>query len=1004
MATDRVGETNIRRRVVVTTQISWKEWRLQDWNRRLFDHFFGLKGEDIGPVSRIVVTSEELLRLTEDSRALAEEALQAFRLAVNTRLARSGVSLCKDAERLERATYRTGAGDDIPPYFAHLVVTCIAASGTDTKTPNSEFRRRLNRFLDRGSDNSSYSLGSLPRLWEMLQAWLKKAADRGEPFRTLILKRPDHLKLIGYSVQLAFPGIKDQGRLSKALAGLTLPPPVAEVFARIDPKLHRFSERFQHAYSTFRNDYYRKESGLASRPFWSAVIDAIQRAPDAFSQCADDKPRFHLRLDEDLSWKYSLSLLADRHTRDTPRCRSCLLGDASSNGFGFLVDRLADDGVDVGAMVLDNTITDDFPELATSELIHAVKWRLLLFTQDDDGVWMLSTSRPAINKVRALIHTELASAFETRINHVASGPTVRPSRYHNWSEVGEFGADALAKANFVGTPLEGLRCLADVITPPRITLSEGVRLDGAWLGRRAALPRVTVNRSTATPSIEPIHSGHVPPWVIELAKTDDEEGSYRFPSLLPIDCDLEGEFLIRCRGDAQLPPTRVRFHHTVNGVDYRGTAEPSAWFVEAAHTPTLSVADRAAGDSALLTESLREGSLPQFDRMLEASPDFDEPPEVTALTDILAGISLRRAGIAEHDLYAWFSQALGVASGLTWGVIRAWLESGLLDQFSRRRWRSRVYFARRPQLIVYRAKEGKVGATLVGLIPMGFARRVEEESKQFGITAFRIGRPGRCVPRPISFLAESLPLLTEFAGRLSIGTPQPPPLLSDVVGALKDVLLRSETIPGGYALERKYNVGEAHVEWHKRDDAPDFFLALSRAGESFGTWSRNWSFLAATTFSRTTPFETRNGTTLVRSSTLPVYLPIALARWATIASGVSPCPTENSGDGVRYQYEFPNTRHLKEAIGYLWPTAFPPAIIFTARWIAQLTHSHPRHGLGPPIILPITVREAMASCKQIAGCERLSSLVTVPARIFPHVIAFAQSLDGHAAIQRRNTP
>src|SRR5262249_34259472 len=154
---------------------------------------------------------------------------------------------------------------------------------------------------------------------------------------------------------------------------------------------------------------------------------------------------FQLRLDEDLSWKYMLSLLADRATRETPRCRSRLLGDSNSNGFGFLVDGLDQRGADVGPLILDTPITKDFPEPAASDLMRAVESRLLLFTQDEDGVWLLSISKPSRNKVRALIRTEIAAVFVSRMERAGCGLTPRPSRYLGWSEVGDFGADALSR-------------------------------------------------------------------------------------------------------------------------------------------------------------------------------------------------------------------------------------------------------------------------------------------------------------------------------------------------------------------------------------------------------------------------------------------------------------------------------------------------------------------------------------------------------------------------------
>lgn len=975
----------------MTSERPWREWRLRDWNAKLFAHFFGTARGDGSPVSRIVVTRDELVRVTADTQASSADALEAFRAVVLKRLAHSGVSLCKDAERLERATYRTEI-DAIPPYFAHLVVTCIAASGTDTKKPNSEFRRRLNRFLNRGQNNPSYPLGALPRLWEMLQAWLEKAAARGEPFRTLVLDRPDHLKLIGYSVELAFPGIKDLGRLSRVLTGLSLPPPVAEVFERIDRERHAFTERFQQAYSSFKGDYYRKEPGLYRRPFWSAVIDAARRTPVAPTTRAAEEPRFLLRLDEDLSWKYTLSLLADRATRETPRCRSRLLGDSNTNGFGFFVDGLDHGNADVGALVLDTTITKDFPELAASDLMRAVEGRLLLFTQDEDGVWLLSISKPSVNKVRALIRTAVAAAFVARMEGAGCGLTPRPSRYLGWSEVGDFGADALSRADFRGTSLENLRCLADVIVAPRITLSDGVRLDGGWLGRRLALPRISFGHGPSELTIEPVQSQPEPPWAVELEGNGDDEGSFRIPVVPPIDGDLDGVYIIRSRGTGQIPPSRVTFQTHVLGTDYRASAEPAGWFVEGIESPILSAGDRSPAYSALHGGPLSESGILRFERIVETGSVFDESADLAALTDILAGISSRRAGIAEHELYSWFSKALGIGKGLIWDVIRAWVESGLFDQLTNRRWRNRTYFARRPQMAAYRVNGETAGATLVGLVPSGFARRVEEDSKQFGVTAFRVGAPNRYVPRPICLLSDSMENLVEFAGRLYVDNPRAVAQLRDVAVPLGQVLATSERIPHGYKLEQVVEFCACRVECHKRDDAPDFFVAVARTGETFGTWSRNWAFLATSLSGRVRPFERRAKTVLVRSSAVPAHLPVALARWATITSGVSPGPVEDASGVVSYAYQFPNARCLDEAVGRMCPTVLPADLAFRARWLARLANTRGSQAKSQSYVLPESMRKAMAACEDMPGCERLSKLSAVPADLFCHVAALASEL------------
>src|SRR5262249_2931200 len=153
-------------------------------NNALFDFFFRAQGDDAASLCRLVVTGDELQRLVEDPQATPADVLGAFRSAIVRRLESANRTLCHDARNLEWDARRRDP-DAVPPYFAHLVVTCIAAAGTgSTKRPNGQFRKRLNEFLGRGEDNRSYSLGLLPQLWEMLAKWLERAVSRGEPYHT----------------------------------------------------------------------------------------------------------------------------------------------------------------------------------------------------------------------------------------------------------------------------------------------------------------------------------------------------------------------------------------------------------------------------------------------------------------------------------------------------------------------------------------------------------------------------------------------------------------------------------------------------------------------------------------------------------------------------------------------------------------------------------------------------------------------------------------------------
>jgi hypothetical protein len=255
----------------------WLEWTAQRWSEALLEHFF-LDDGTSAPVNRLLVTAEELQKVTADDRAEPARVHDAFLASV-----RRPPSEIRN-RALSTMWLRGGiwTGGTPPPFFVYLVLTCLAASATGEEVrAEGEFRERL-RILLNHPPGTSYPLEDLPKLWEAFAAWVHRRRESGAPLRELILPDPGWMNRIGYSLRLAFPARRDQLKLIELLAphALGATPPIPLVIDLVERRLGSFTDSFQEAFTTFRRAHVRSDPRLDVLPFWSAVRDAaIARLP-----------------------------------------------------------------------------------------------------------------------------------------------------------------------------------------------------------------------------------------------------------------------------------------------------------------------------------------------------------------------------------------------------------------------------------------------------------------------------------------------------------------------------------------------------------------------------------------------------------------------------------------------------------------------------------------------------------------------------------------------------
>jgi hypothetical protein len=992
----------------------WQSWGLPQWNEALLDYFFRVRDGDTTPVSRLVVTGEELRHVVGDDQTSPLEIRNSFQQLIQRRLRTEAKSLCSDARSLRR-----GRSETIPPFFGHLILTCLAAAeSSEDGPPEGNFRARLNHLLG-VPDKISYSLDHLPSLWEELRSWLIQARERGEGYRELILRRRPHLQLIGYSVELAFPWYKDQRVLIDLLTEVDLPspPPVVPVLEILERGLSRFSEPFRHALQDFRQTYFQGQTDLYRSPLWSAVQDVLVRISTRGDTGARGGARALVRLDRDEDWHFVLSLYLDSpETGPLPRGLWIEPTDEFAVGrFEYLVrsDAAAESRQPVEHLLLEGQLRQLLPGIEASTLYRAVSDGVLLFIENEQGVWETAFSPPDGGEVRALVRTDLADRFVASLCATGVHPRTVPALYLGWSEVEGFSGSHLAQANFDTAGLGGIRSLQAVIAAPQVYLRGGVAVRNGWLGRRACLPEITVRgaaRVTIQPCVEGDRAWALPP--VALQPVPEDPACWRLPGPPGMASDLDGSYLIQARtGSDILANRRVEFRAHVIGHDFAWPKHVDRWLSEGGKTDM----GEPGGDgdtSAGVTDSAEP---PAFLRT-HATPSALPPPRdqstdaAETLAEIFAGLALRRSWIRESEILEWTRRVLGVEGRLRWDVVRAWVEAGCLESFLYRHWRLRCYFARKPRLIVHRTSgQEALTAVLQGLTTSSVRRQVEQASLDAGAdTETRTG-PSPWVPSLVVIRAASWQMVEQISSRVELDPPRWLLPLQQCVAAVEQIasieteLQKNHVLAGRWSWSQRRFVmpdtsasTDLNVEWYRREDAPDAYLV--RQGDEFlwHTRSRNWAFLVASLYRGQQPFAPRSQAALARSAADGLYLPLPVGRWTTVTSGIPPGPVSTGEGSHDYIYTFCDRTVRDEALRILWPSQAPALLTYRARWLVSVLQASSRGGAQHLVALPTHVRQVLSTRLEPPESESLKRIRLVPRHLLAHLTALANALCRYA--------
>jgi hypothetical protein len=703
----------------------WQVWSLQDWNEAIFGHFFTSDEESDAALSRLLVTKEELRRVTGDESASPEEVrerfLDIFRRA-RPRLNRALTDF--DRSKDERTS-------SVPPFLIYLMFTCFVASADEQVLTIGDFRRRLCELLQDPS-GTHYPLEGLPRLWERFRDWLHHQRGQGMPFRELVLPDPGRYVRIGYSARLAFPNRRDRLKLIQILSAFSLDenPLVEEILKSIGRALSEFSEAFCLTYDDFRTAYAAGKLDLYGHPFWSVVQETLALNRFASGERGERCVVLRLLLDADevgVARLYILSRSPDTIRRH-PDIRFCET-DTGMEDYRFVVTMETEDAQGIDRAVrqfLQGRLADFLPSFKTSASSRAVADGLLIFGYNDYGQRELAVSLPEEGDLIAFVRTDLTALFLDALQRSNRGTVWKTeSGYEGWDHVGGFSSRDLVRIDFRHAPrLQEIRCLKPSIRRSKAHLLHGIRLDDGYLGRSGALPSLLTTEEVAR--VEAYRFDPDPGWQsqeIELTRNAADPLIFDFPDRDVVGKALDGRFRLDVEHHNELWTWQiVRFRSSVTSYRHRGPAIPAQWLVEGGTAPTISAAyirqvsiaaepDSPSEDlhnaSGLNTPRLgneAEPCLAASVRALLSEPWVSAPAQslpvippadlsdeqhsrLDDLIEICSAIALRRQGVAEPEMIEFFKKTLEMRDAprsLLWDVIRAWVEAGYMDLLTER--------------------------------------------------------------------------------------------------------------------------------------------------------------------------------------------------------------------------------------------------------------------------------------------------------------------------------
>jgi hypothetical protein len=854
------------------------------------------------------------------------------------------------------------------------------------------FRIRLSQILD---TQSQPLLERLRVLWEELAAWSVRQNLAGAGCRQLRLPQiPDagHHSIIGYSIRLAVPSRRDQTILATLFRQNDVDgtePELNSVLRVVSANIGRFSADFREVFDDFVSALKSKPSAiLAHTAFWTAVrsvayagLEKTDREPAAA------RARLELEDDDGTFW---LALTSDTEI-STDKAHSLALPTPRQSPFRFLLtDR---DGNSLVNLLFSSAKTEQRTEKAVAGIRSAIADGLLLFEESDDYVFVLSTAFPSSGQLRALVSDRLKAIFKLAVETASIRPEITKSGMSGWSEWRGLTVEGLRAVDISKfAALQSVRSLRLTIPPPEIKLRGGIRFGTSFVALSEALPQVEVSDAEEV-SVE-LAAGK---WQA-LERGAETADTWHFSHTLAPHQLLGTHRIVAFAESVPIAERTVNFIETAFSTDYKGPTDPGRWLVESTKIDTVPLPEFAVCVLPLSSnQTPGRAPTPAFSETeAKSHPVLAETRSLVSLTTLLCSRFSAQRGISEGELVPIMTGELGVTAAKVWPILRAWLETGILDVLTDARWRSRVYFARTPQLVVHR-RSGFHEAVLTGLLPPYLLERFDSFTYAPGLTAVERRSISPLVPSLPRCRSYRLTLLSDLARELNlpdvVRVRAPEELLTNIQTSAAQY---SSSSNDSWSLFRQWDwrkrvfteypsectISGISLEWSRRDDGPDRYKIYRDGSLIWWTRSRTWAVLAAFTLARMPVFTAEPGAAM-HSQGDSLYLPLPAAR---VVSWIGPA---NSGpvtlpDGRgAYRYTFHDERSRDSVLSKMWPDTSDDRHPRSRLTVDRLTNIL-RTGVGPHVPVPVSVRRALDKLFQGSS---LPGPGFVPASALPRLYA-----------------
>ena len=522
-------------------------------------------------------------------------------------------------------------------------------------------------------------------MWLNLQGWLEARSARDGSYRRLVLPDPGGWTQIGYTARLSFPSRRDKSFLRRFLQENQDPfASPAAFISKFRNEIASPSASFalKQAFAEFHRQYFSGRRALADHRFWS-FVQAVARNAEATHRPV--QLLIDIARDQDETWTVSLDLSSPDH-----------------------VDREYFDDLGSAAQKASS--------ITGHELAAPLERGFVVFRQVGNARWRAT---PDISACRGRVMVGLSSFAMHRIA-TRLGALDQSGIWFLTREPVTVGKVEEA-ARHLGMQVER----RDFIVP--ITVSDGVRTGGFWLGRPPFLPQIDADDAELSVCAEKDATG-----TVRCMETEKTPGIFR----LAADGPVEGSYVISpaaVEGVTSPWSRRVRFVADALIHETSGFSAPANPVIE--------------WSGPLLPAPVAQDFEPQWD---EKHSPIDDLVEAT-----YAG---GRAGWNEMDIVALARTGLGERLN-PWDVVRALQEATCLRPMLRTQWRGRVWALGTPALGVFssRAKsvvvvDGCIGARTRGRFPSRRHSRWRHSVQETG--CYRVGavvvRLRKCGCGPVS--------------------------------------------------------------------------------------------------------------------------------------------------------------------------------------------------------------------------------------------------------------